>query len=180
MKLILLHGAPAAGKLTTAKALLKAVPGRLFDNHASMDAAGTVFDFDAPGYWELVHAVRLLVLEAAAKRGVPLVVMTYCYSDPEDLPALEQFEAAVRRHGGELLPVFLRCSTAELKRRVGSADRAERGKITSPAGLERFLSRYTIAPVPRPNCLMLDSATRLADETAQEIIRHFALDRSRT
>ena len=41
MKLILLHGAPAA--------VLKAVPGRLFDNHASMDLTGTVFEFDAPG-----------------------------------------------------------------------------------------------------------------------------------
>jgi hypothetical protein len=45
MKLLFLHGAPAAGKLTVAKAVLQLVPGRLFDNHASIDLARTLFDF---------------------------------------------------------------------------------------------------------------------------------------
>jgi hypothetical protein len=48
MKLVFLHGAPAVGKLTVAKALLCLVPGRLFDNHAAMDLALTVFDFGVP------------------------------------------------------------------------------------------------------------------------------------
>jgi len=51
MKLLFLHGAPAAGKLTVAKALLRIVPGRLMDNHAAIDLALTVFDFGAPGFW---------------------------------------------------------------------------------------------------------------------------------
>jgi|SRR5215470_8326040 len=93
MKLVFLHGAPAAGKLTVAKALLRAVPGRLFDNHAAIAVAQTVFDFGAPGFWELVNAVRSSVLEAAAGHGVPLVVTTYCYVEPDDRPAYEQFEA---------------------------------------------------------------------------------------
>ena len=50
MKLIFIHGAPASGKLTVAKALLRIVPGRLFDNHAAIDLARTVFDFGAPGF----------------------------------------------------------------------------------------------------------------------------------
>jgi hypothetical protein len=173
--LLLLHGAPAAGKLTIAKAVLRAVPGRLFDNHAAMDVAATVFDYAAPGFWELVHTVRLSVLNAAAEHGARLVVMTYCYADPDDLPAFEQFEAIVQRNGGELLPVFLRCPREELVRRVGNADRAERGKITSEAGLTKFLARYNIVPVPRTCCFVLDSGTRPADATAQEIIRHFRL-----
>ena len=57
MKLLFLHGAPAAGKLTVAKALLRIVPGRLMDNHAAIDLALTIFDFGAPGFWELVHDV---------------------------------------------------------------------------------------------------------------------------
>src|SRR5436190_2013325 len=67
MKLLFLHGAPAAGKLTIAKALLRLVPGRLMDNHAAIDLALTVFDFGAPGFWELVHDVRLSALDAAAR-----------------------------------------------------------------------------------------------------------------
>jgi hypothetical protein len=69
MKLIFLHGAPATGKLTVATALLRVVPGRLLDNHAAIDFALTMFDFGAPGFWDLVHDVRLSALDAAAQHG---------------------------------------------------------------------------------------------------------------
>ena len=70
MKLLFLHGAPAAGKLTVAKAVLGTVRGRLFDNHAAIDLARTVFDFGAPGFWELVHSARCAGIDAAAEHGV--------------------------------------------------------------------------------------------------------------
>src|SRR5881392_2408918 len=47
MKLLFLHGSPAVGKLTVAKALLRIVPGRLMDNHAAIDLALTIFAFGA-------------------------------------------------------------------------------------------------------------------------------------
>jgi hypothetical protein len=179
MKLLFLHGAPAVGKLTVAKALLRTVPGRLFDNHAAIDVARTVFEFGAPGFWPLVQVVRASVLDAAAEHGVPLMVATYCYAEPDDRPALEQFEAILQRRGGELLPVFLHCSEAEAVRRVSNPDRAQRRKITSKTGLAEFLTQYNIVPVPRPDCLMLDTEARSADATAQAIIRYFRLDDAR-
>src|SRR5688500_12218444 len=135
MKLLFLHGAPASGKLTVAKALLQAVPGRLFDNHAAIDLARTVFDFGAPGFWELAREVRCSVFEAAAAQGVGLVVTTYCYVDPDDLASFRQFEAIVERSGGQLLPVFLRCAKTEAIKRVGNPDRAARKKMTSVENL---------------------------------------------
>ncbi len=113
MKLLFLHGAPAAGKLTVAKALLQLVPGRLFDNHAAIDLARTLFDFGAPGFWELVHATRYAALDIAAEHDVALVVTTFCYADPLDLPQFEKFESILQGHCGELLPVFLHCSREE-------------------------------------------------------------------
>jgi hypothetical protein len=175
VRLVFIHGAPAVGKLTVAKALLRLVPGRLFDNHAAIDVARTVFEFGAPGFWELVHNVRVAVFDAAAEHGIPLVVATYCYVEPDDRPAFAQFEAIVRRHDGALLPVFLRCSDAEAMRRVGNPDRAERRKITSATGLTDFVGRFNITPVPRPDCLTLDTEARPADATAREIVRHFGL-----
>ena len=74
MKLVFLHGSPAVGKLTVAKALLSMVSGRLFDNHAAIDLARTVFDFGAPGFWDLVHRVRTSAIDAADAHGVSLVV----------------------------------------------------------------------------------------------------------
>jgi chloramphenicol 3-O-phosphotransferase len=179
MKLLFLHGAPAAGKLTVAKALLGMVPGRLFDNHASIDLARTIFDFGAPGFWELVHSVRYSALDAAAGHGVPLVVMTFCYAEPEDRVQFQKFELILQQRGGELLPVFLHCSREEAARRVGNPDRVERRKLTSAETLMQDFDRYDFAPVPRADCLKLDTGARPAEATAREIIRHFGLDVAR-
>jgi hypothetical protein len=161
MKLVFLHGAPATGKLTVAKALLNVVPGRLLDNHAAIDFARTIFEFGAPGFWELVHQIRLAALKAAAQHGVPLVVVTFCYSDPTDLPQFEEFERLVLGAGGELLPVFLHCFDEEI--------------ASSMEALNAFPAIYNDAPVPRDNCFKIDSGARSAEATALEIARHFGL-----
>jgi hypothetical protein len=175
MKLLLLHGAPATGKLTVAKALLGMVPGRLFDNHAAIDLARTIFDFGAPGFWELMHSVRYAAFDAAAEHGVPLVVTTFCYVEPDDRAQFENFEEIMQRHGGKLLPVFLHCSPEEAARRVGNPDRVERRKMISPESLIKYLDHYKFSPVPRPDCLMLNTEVSPAEATAQEISRRFGL-----
>ena len=176
MKLLLLHGAPAAGKLTVAKALLGMVPGRLFDNHMAIDLALAIFDFDATGFWELVHSVRCSGIDAAAEHGVALLVTTFCYVEPDDRPLYQDFEAIMQRRGGELLPVFLHCSREEAARRVGNPDRVERRKLTSLEILMRDFDRYDFAPVPRADCLKLDTEAKPAEATAQEIVRQFGLN----
>ena len=163
MKLLFLHGAPAAGKLTVAKAVLEKVPGRLFDNHAAIDFARTLFEFGAPGFWELVHTTRYAALDAAAEHGVGLVVTTFCYAEPLDLPQFERFEEVMRRHGGELLPVFLQCAREEAVRRVGNPDRVERRKIASASYLIKELDTYKFTAVPRPGCLTLDTGAMPAE-----------------
>ncbi len=175
MKLLFLHGAPAAGKLTVAKALLGMVPGRLSDNHAAIDLALTVFDFGASGFWELVHSLRCSTFDAAAQHGTGLVVTTFCYAAPNDRALYEDIEAIMQRRGGELLPVFLHCSREEAARRVGNPGRAERGKLTSVEQLMRDFDRYDFGPVPRADCLKLDTGARPAEASAREIVNHFGL-----
>ncbi|MEH2612054.1 hypothetical protein [Bradyrhizobium sp. AZCC 1693] len=175
MKLLFLHGSPAVGKLTVAKALLRIVPGRLMDNHAAIDLALMVFDFGAPGFWKLVHDVRWSAISAAAEHGVPLLVTTFCYAEPDDRTQFGKFEEIMQRHGGELLPVFLHCSREEATRRVGNPDRVERRKMTSGASLIKYLDSYDFAAVPRPDCLKLDTGVNSAEAIAQHIARHFGL-----
>ncbi|MFG3597278.1 hypothetical protein [Bradyrhizobium sp. RDI18] len=175
MKLLFLHGSPAVGKLTVANALLRMVPGRLMDNHAAIDLARTIFDFDAPGFWELVHDVRSSALNAAAANGVPLLVMTFCYAEPDDRVRFANFEEIVQRYGGELLPVFLHCSREEAMKRVGNPDRVARRKMASEEALTRFLDSHDFTAVPRPDCVRLETELNSAEATAQNIVRHFGL-----
>ncbi len=137
--------------------------------------ARTLFDFGAPGFWELIHTVRYAALDAAAAQGVALVVTTFCYAEPDDLPQFRKFEEVMQRHDGELLPVFLHCSRDEAARRVGNPDRVERRKMTSAASLIKELDTYKFTAVPHADCLALDTGSRPAEATAREIIRHFGL-----
>jgi hypothetical protein len=145
------------------------------DNHAAIDFARTVFDFGAPGFWDLVHAARLAAIEAAARQRLPLVAMTFCYSHPTDLKYFQQIENLVSKEQGELLPVYLHCSDQEIARRIGNADRIERRKITSMRGLSSFRTTHNDAPVPARNCLRLDTEIESADFAAEEIMRSFRL-----
>jgi hypothetical protein len=115
------------------------------------------------------------VLNEAAQRNVPLVVMTFVYVEPNDLPVFEQFESIVQRYGGQLLPAFLQCSEAEILRRIGNADRVQRRKMASQQSAREFLTSHKVAPVPRSNCLLLDSEATSVEATAGEIVRHFTL-----
>lgn len=175
MKLVYLHGPPASGKLTIAKSLLTKLPGRLFDNHASIDLALTLFDFGAPGFWKLVAATRLEGIKHAANYGVPLMVMTTCYSHPEDYPSFQNMEGIVTAAGGSVLPVFLSCAPEELKTRVGNQDRIDRQKIGTVPVLEEVLEKWNLVPVPRENCLQLQPDKDRPDTIAQTIINHFGL-----
>ena len=176
-QLLYLHGPPASGKRTIAQAIVNVIPGRLFDNHAAVDFARTVLDFDAPGFWDLVHSARMIAIEKAAEQRVPLVVYTSCYSHPDDLPLLEDFERVLARHGGILLPVFVACSTQALHERVGAADRVERRKVTTKEGLDRCLARWNLVPVPRANCYTVDSEVATPTEAARRIVARFGLTR---
>jgi shikimate kinase len=62
MKLIIIYGPEATGKLTIAKELAKATGFRLFHNHVSVDVAKTFFDFGMAEFGELVWDVRILAL----------------------------------------------------------------------------------------------------------------------
>ena len=146
----------------------------MHDNHAAIDVARTVFEFGAPGFWELVYEVRCATFEAAARHGVPLVVATFCYAEPHDRQKYQGFEAIMGRCGGELLPVFLHCSIDDTLRRVGNADRVARRKMTSPDTLRRELGIYDFAPV-RPDCAQLDTSQLTADAAAARIVDHFEL-----
>jgi hypothetical protein len=144
------------------------------DNHANVDLARTIFDLGA-GFWDLVHASRCAALNAAGERGVPLLVMTFCYAEPDDRAKYSEFEAITRGHGGTLLPAFLHCSREEAARRIGNPDRVERRKLTSAEILFRELDRYNYTSVPRDDCIKMDTGVTPAEDTAKEIVRCFRL-----
>ena len=175
MKLLLVHGAPATGKLTVARELASLTGTALVDNHAAIDIARMVFGFAAPGFWDLVHDLRVTTLSGAARAGVPRLITTAAYSHPEDGPLVRDYERAVEEYGGAIEPVHLHCSEKTLMARVSAPERAQRGKIASPDRLRTYLDRNNFVAMPRDTCLSLSTETMAPKEAAAAIAQHFRM-----
>lgn len=147
------------------------IPARLSDNHATIDLARTLFDFDAPGFWDLVYTLRLDIIDAAAKSDLPYFVTTACYGHPDDLAVVETWEAVLKRHDAQLIPVHLTCTPAILAQQVIQPDRAVRKKMNSVNGLEKYLAKNNFLPLPRPGCVTIDTGTLTPESAAKQIVR---------
>jgi hypothetical protein len=135
MNLIYLHGSPAVGKLTVARELLCAIPGRLLDNQASIDFGRTLFEFGTAEFWRFVHQLRLIAVQYAAPSDIPNLIQTSCYSDPESRPHFERLQEIVENQHGRLVIVYMCADANTLNQRVGNPDRRERQELTSQEGL---------------------------------------------
>lgn len=175
MKLLLIHGPPAAGKMTVARKLSEITGAPLIDNHVAIDLARNIFGFAVPGFWELVHDVRVATLRGAARANVPFLITTAAYSHPDDLSLLEDYERAVVEFGGSVAYVYLACSEKILMNRVTAPDRVERGKLSTTDGLKKYLSRNNFTAVPREDCLELSTEGTSPQKNATRIAHHLNL-----
>ena len=170
MKLIFLHGPPAAGKYTIAKELERKIGCGVFHNHLTMEIAKQFFEFGTEHFWQLVKQLRYSCTKSAAKHSSKTVVYTACYSHPQDLEFFEVLESLVLQSGGEVIPVYLSCELEELERRVGNLSRVEMGKIQTVDGLRKTLEHWNCVSVPRDNCLVILTDKKTPSQCCQEII----------
>lgn len=169
MKLILIHGAPATGKRTVGQALSDLTGVPLVDNHATHNVPRMIFGFGEPGFWDLVHDLRLTAFSAAARAGLPALIVTSAYSAPQDDPLVDDYEETVAAFGGTLLPIYLHCSRETQLGRVTAADRRARGKLASRKALEPYLDHNHFIAITRDNCLRFSTETMPASATAKAI-----------
>jgi predicted kinase len=170
MKLIIIYGPEATGKLTIAKELAQVTGFRLFHNHVSVDVAKSFFDFGMAEFGELVWDVRILALEHAAKAQIPGVIFTWAYSHPHFKPYLNRLRKLCDQYNVEIAYVFVSCSIEELKKRVLQSDRQAVGKINTVAALERQLRHKNHQVIPDTDSLVIDN-TALSPQDVTQLIR---------
>ena len=191
MRLLLITGPPAVGKMTVGRAVADRSSFRLFHNHHSIEMLLDVFDYGTPAFKTLNTEVRQRVIEEAAASGTDLV-FTYVWGmdAPEEADYLERLVAP---YDGHIAVVELvagldtrlvrnrtehRLAEKKSKRDVewSEANVLELDadfRMTSSPGLdapgERLLARW-------PH-LVVDNTDLAADETAEEILAWLVTDK---
>ena len=108
MKLIIIHGPPAAGKLTVATDLADRTGFKLFHNHVSIDCVKPVFEFGTPPFMRMIELIRFGTIAEAARENVSLI-HTFVYALGEDDEHFTKLISAAEDNGGEAHLVLLRC-----------------------------------------------------------------------
>jgi hypothetical protein len=176
VKIVLLYGAPAVGKLTVARELGRITKLKVFHNHLTIDVARAIFDFGSPPFSRLLHRLRLDVIEEAAVQNVDLAItVTYHHSESMEAYAkasLQESEA----FGARICLVHLTCTQEALEERVTGADRVAMDKLHSVEALNIFMrDKDYESGLPAPETLRIDNTHLAPDVVARQIAAHYAL-----
>ena len=174
MKLIIIHGPPAAGKLTVGTEIARRTGYKLFHNHISIDCVKSVFEFGTPGFWRAVATVRFEIIAEAARENIDLI-HTFCYEFGADDEHFEKLISSAEDNGGEVHLVLLRCDDSERKNRIANESRVKIGKLTDPGRFDRPPIELS-TPLPGRTTLIIDTTNTPAEAAAEKIIQSFGLE----
>lgn len=173
MKLVWLHGAPAAGKLTLAKQLQNDHGFKLFHNHLAVDICLSIYpEFGSGDFHDFADLIRRMVLTKAKSLGVERMVMTYMVCGEQDHEAVKQYLAYFSEQGLDVFPVYLAPSTDVLLQRVQSEERKKSNKISCPYQLAELLSAPCFKPVQHEKLLIIDTSYLSPTAASERIMEH--------
>jgi len=175
MKLIIIHGPPAAGKLTVSKELAARTGFKLFHNHISIDCVKTVFEFGSAPFWRLITTIRNETFAEAARSGVNLI-HTFCYAKGDDDQQYRRFIDTVEDNGGTVNSVLLICDDETRRQRIVADERHRIGKLTDPDSISLSRAKCDLfSPLPGWETLVIDTTTVTPSVAADLIVEHYGL-----
>lgn len=175
MKLLLIYGSPAVGKLTVATEVARQTNFRVFHNHLTIDAVQSVFDFGTEPFWRLVHQFRIETIAEAAKQNVNLI-HTFCYAKDSDDANVAKLVKAVKENGGEINFVLLTAERSVIEERVANASRLKYRKLDNLKILHEIWQKHELfSPVNGHESLTVDNTFLSVEETAAKIIDYYEL-----
>ncbi|MDI1241390.1 MAG: hypothetical protein PSX80_05665 [bacterium] len=175
MKLLIIYGAPAAGKLTIATEIARRTGFKLFHNHVSIDCVKPVFDFGTMPFLRMIETIRFTMIAEAAREGVDLI-HTFVYTMGEDDEHFARLIGSAEDNGGQVHLVLLKCTSDELKARIGNDSRLKIGKLCDPDAVGGSLAKFDLSSTyPGRESLVIDTTNTAVEDAADRIIQHFAL-----
>lgn len=182
MKLVIIIGGGASGKMTVGQELCKITDLRLFHNHMTIDLVTQIF-----GYYDsaAIERLRSVIFEEFAKSGNYGLVFTYIwdFSAPQDGEYIGRLRRLFEEAGGEVYLVELVADFEERLRR----NRTENRLLNKPGKHDIEFSEALIndektcrveslpGEIDWPNYLRLDNTHVSAEDAARIIKKQFSL-----
>ena len=170
MKLIFLHGLPGVGKLTVARELAQLTGFPVFHNHLAVDLAGAVFEFGSRPFVELRERVWLAVFSQAVAARLEGLIFTFAYDRTVRGGFVGDVIRLIEEQGGTVLFVELRCSVAELEKRIADPSRRRFGKLSSVEQFRELSETGAFVDPGIPPERLVIETTRLAAPDAAGLI----------
>lgn len=186
MKLILLFGPPAVGKMTVGRELARLTGLKLFHNHLSIELVHRFFEFGTPAFERLDRAIRFSVFEEVAKSNLPGLIFTlvWAFNEPEDAAYVDEIVAIFAKEGADVCFVELRADLEVRLKRNRHEDRlarkaSKRDVERSERSLLYFEKEYRMhakeGELDRSTLLRIDNTDLSPQEVARRIQEHFGL-----
>lgn len=185
MRLLVLLGAQAVGKMTVGQALSRMTPLKLFHNHMTIEPVLELFGaFNGPA----VNRLRQVVFEEFAKTDNYGMIFTYvwAFSEQADWDYIAQLKQLFESHGAQVDFVELIAPQEERMRRNLTENRlkekpSKRDTEVSAWRIRHAEEKYRCVSLegefPYEHYLRLDNTHLSPEEAAEAIIRHFGYDR---
>lgn len=182
MKLVLLFGPSASGKMTVGQELAKITDLKLFHNHMTIEPVLDLFDrYDL----KVINGMRNVVFEEFARSGQYGMIFTFVwYFDSEpDWDYVQGIVDIFEYQGAEIYFVELNCPLDERLRRNVTENRLKCKPSKRDASMSEALlrkeSRHRLASeegeIKYPNFLRIENEHLSAKDVATTIKNHFRL-----
>ena len=127
MKLVLIFGPQAVGKMTVGQELAKITGLKLFHNHMTIDLVSNFFSYNSLEGRYLVNTYRMEMFETVARSNLEGLIFTFqwCFEDILDWEQTEKISNIFKEQGGEVYYVELEADLNERLRRNETSNRLE-------------------------------------------------------
>lgn len=184
MKLVVIFGPPAVGKMTVGIKLAKLTGLKLFHNHLTIELVLNFFDFSSPQFNLLVGEFRRRILEEVAKSDLNGLIFTFVWAIEleKEREYIESFCDIFRRENADIYFVELEADLEERLRRNESELRlaekpSKRNIESSRANLIHHEENYQLNTNDdffyEENHLKINNTNLLPEEAARVIIEKF-------
>ncbi|GAB5553491.1 MAG: AAA family ATPase [Saprospiraceae bacterium] len=183
MKLIIISGPPAVGKMTVGRALAQQTSWKLFHNHMSLELVNQFFDFGTPSFSRLDKLIRFGIFAEVAKSNIDGLIFTIvtAYNEQSDLDYLDEIIKVFENRNPEVLIVDL---SADLEERLKRNKNPERIKhkpsksdmVFSEKALLSYEKDYRMnsskEDLPGKKVLRINNTYLSPEQVAHRILEH--------